>query len=1581
MTTTTAEERLRGYLNRALSDLRAARAELAERDARDSEPMALIGMACRLPAGIGCPEELWDALVAGRDLVGEFPAGRGWQLEDFYDPSGGRPGSTYVKTGSFLEDVSAFDAEFFGISPREAAAMDPQQRLLLQVTWEALENAGIDPQRLRGSRTGVFLGATSFDYGRLSSRVPEDLEGNILIGRSGAIASGRIAYVMDWRGPALTIDTMCSSSLVALHEACASLRAGDCDLAVVCGSAVLSTPEGFTEFSRQNALAADGRCKAFSEDADGTGWAEGVGVVVVEPAVSATEQGHEVLALIRGSATNQDGASNGLTAPSGDAQRDVIRQALLRARVSAAEVDLVEAHGTGTRLGDPIEAHALLDTYGAAHTADRPLWLGSHKSNLGHAASAAGVIGVIKAVLALRHRWMPPTLHAARPSGAVDWSRGHVRLLTQGRRWPDAPHPARVAVSAFGASGTNAHVVLEEAPPGTPAQDLEPLVGGHLLMLSARSPQRVRAAAGRLRSYLTANGRGCADDLPAIAWSLARGRHRFDHSAFIALRDGTDVVEALAAVAAGQDRPGVVVGQRLRGRPRVVFVFPGQGAQWAGMARGLLGESRAFRTELAACDEALGRVGAGSVTSLLEGDDTAWLERVDLVQPALWAVMVALAGLWRRAGVCPDVVVGHSQGEIAAAAVAGILDLTDAALVVVERARAVARLGGSGGMLAVGVPAAEASELLARPEWSGLSLAAVNSTRQCVVAGPADVLEDFGEFIRGSDRMARTIPVGYASHTGEVDVLRAELLTALAGIRPREGSVPLLSSVTASPMKGEELGPEYWFRNLREPVRLADVTNEVSRDEPVVFVEVSPHPVLGLALETSVADLERAAAVVGTLHRGEGDSLDFLHSVAAAGVAGIDPDSSALSGTTRKVPLPTYPWAEGHYWLPLNAEDPRSRPADERSAFYEAARAGEVGRLAEELGVPANRLDPVVTAALGRWDVRCSGRERASRWAYRIEWRPSTPSPVSLTGHWVVIGAALTETLGSAVVEAIRYAGGEAEVVPDVATLGGLLAQEPIEGIVVTGDSTPVTSDCALSVGLQTVVDVLRRVAEGPGGIRVWVATRGACPANLAGLPAREVAHASAMWALGRVAALEHPRIWGGLIDVGEHADPALLASALAGTEDQVAVTAAGLRVRRLARHTRRGRPWDLSGTALLVGGTGAIGRQVATWLAGRGCSRVVLVARRGPATPGLDETMLAVQERGASIRVVAGEAADAGLLRDIVKTETESGHPVATVWHLAGGGVLRPLATEQPESMAATMHAKVMGAGAIDVVFRTPDVPVVLFGSISATWGSADHGAYAAANGWLAGLAERRLADGLPTLCLDWGIWDPARGGGMASALSERLLHDRGVPFMDPDLALAALADALCDGPAHSVIADIEWERFAPVFTGVRPCPLLEDFLTDDTESSSATTGAPEDLRSRLAHLPPGRRQNVLAESVARHVVAVLKLPAGSGLDPARPFREIGFDSLTALNLRRRLQGLTGLKLPATIVFDFPTLERLTNRLLTLLGVVDEVPARPAPAAVARPMPESTDVDLLDAEDLVRRALSLTGSAESELQ
>ncbi|WP_156038701.1 type I polyketide synthase, partial [Actinoalloteichus caeruleus] len=659
--------------------------------AAEDEPVAVIGMSCRFPGGIASPEDLWRVVDDEVDVVGPFPTDRGWDLAALFDEDPDRTGTSYVRAGAFLDDVAGFDAAFFGISPREATAMDPQQRLLLELAWEVFEDAGIDPTALRGSPVAVYAGQIHHDYvGRLRT-VPGELEGYLGHGTAGSVASGRIAYTFGLEGPAVTVDTACSSSLVALHLAVGALRSGECDLALAGGASVMSSPTPFVEFSRQRGLAPDGRCKPFAAAADGTGWSEGAGLLLVERLSDARRHGHPVLAVVRGTSVNQDGASNGLTAPNGPAQQRVIRQALASAGLAARDVHLVEAHGTGTRLGDPIEAEALLATYGRDR--DAPLWLGSVKSNLGHSQAAAGVAGLIKVVQAMRHARMPRTLHVDRPTGHVDWTAGAVELLTEARDWTGEA-PRRGAVSSFGVSGTNAHVILEQAPdePGRPdpAPDIGPSTAAPPLLLSARSGAALTEQAGRLARLLTDDD----VDVTDVAHGLLTRRAALDRRAVVLGADRDGLHAGLRALASSRPTPSVVTGV-VDPDARTVLVFPGQGAQWPGMARDLLAESPVFAARIADCAAALRRhVDLDLEAALRTG---AGLDRVDVLQPALFAMMVSLAAVWEEHGVRPDAVIGHSQGEIAAACVAGALSLDDAARVVAVRARALRDLAGTGG--------------------------------------------------------------------------------------------------------------------------------------------------------------------------------------------------------------------------------------------------------------------------------------------------------------------------------------------------------------------------------------------------------------------------------------------------------------------------------------------------------------------------------------------------------------------------------------------------------------------------------------------------------------------------------------------------------------------------------------------------------------------------------------------------------------------------------------------------------------------------------------------------------------------
>ncbi|WP_344340673.1 type I polyketide synthase, partial [Streptomyces rhizosphaericus] len=719
------EEKLVEYLKRVMADLRQTQRRLRDVEDKSREPIAIVAMSCRFPGGVRSPEELWGLLARGGDAVSEFPEDRGWDLAELYDPDPDRSGTSYVKEGAFLSDAGAFDPTFFGISPREALAMDPQQRLLLETSWEAMERAGVTPASLRGSKAGVFVGTNGQDYTVALRQAPKGVEGFLATSGAASVMSGRLSYTFGFEGPAVTVDTACSSSLVALHLAVQSLRQGECPLALAGGVTVMSTPGLFVEFSRQRGLAPDGRCKAFAAAADGTGWGEGVGMLLLERLSDARRNGHPVLAVIRGSAVNQDGSSSGLTVPNGISQQRVILQALANARLSAAEVDAVEAHGTGTTLGDPIEAQALLATYGQDRADGRPLLLGSVKSNIGHTQAAAGVAGVMKMVLAMQHGALPKTLHVDEPTPHVDWSAGAVELLAEQVAWPESGEPRRAGVSAFGVSGTNAHVVLEQAPVGDEDVAADAGVSGDdsavvvPWVLTARSEAALRAQAGRLASYVGERAELSAGD---VGWSLATTRTVFEHRAVVLAGDRGGMAGGVAALAEGRDAAGVVRGVVVGGDGRAVLVFPGQGSQWEGMAVGLLGSSPVFAERLGECAAALGPFVEWSLVDVL-GDAVA-LGRVDVVQPVLWAVMVSLAELWRSYGVEPAAVIGHSQGEIAAACVAGALSLEDAARVVALRSKALRALSGLGGMVSVSLPVDSVRERLGR--WGErLSVAAV----------------------------------------------------------------------------------------------------------------------------------------------------------------------------------------------------------------------------------------------------------------------------------------------------------------------------------------------------------------------------------------------------------------------------------------------------------------------------------------------------------------------------------------------------------------------------------------------------------------------------------------------------------------------------------------------------------------------------------------------------------------------------------------------------------------------------------------------------------------------------------------
>jgi acyl transferase domain-containing protein/NADPH:quinone reductase-like Zn-dependent oxidoreductase/acyl carrier protein len=895
------------YLKRLTADLRRTRRRVAELESKLSEPIAVVGMACRYPGGVDSPEAMWEMVIDGRDAVSDFPADRGWDVAGLFDADPDAPGKMYVRQGSFLANAGDFDAGFFGVGPSEALAMDPQQRLMLELSWEALERTGIDPLGLRGSDTGVFAGVIHAGYG---GQVEGELEGYGLTGSTLSVASGRVSYVLGLEGPAVSVDTACSSSLVALHLAAQSLRSGECDLALVGGVTVMATPAAFVEFSRQRALAADGRCKVYAGAADGTAWSEGAGVLVVERLADARRAGHPVLALVRGTAVNQDGASNGLTAPNGPSQQRVIRTALASAGLTAADVDVVEGHGTGTVLGDPIEAQALLATYGQDRPADRPLWLGSIKSNIGHTSAAAGVAGVIKMIQAIKHGVLPQTLHVDVPTPHVDWSAGAVSLLTESRAWPSGDGPRRAAVSSFGISGTNAHVIIEQPPlPDAESIANQPHSGETAWVLSARSEQALANQAKRLLAHVSGN----ADLRPVdVAWSLVTTRAVFDHRAAVVGADRDGLVAGLIELAAGEPGAGVVAG-RVRSAGKTVFVFPGQGSQWLGMGQQLYGRfpefARAFDEAAAVLDPQL-RL---PLRQVMWGTDADLLQSTEFAQPALFAIEVALAALLQNWGVLPDVVTGHSVGEITAAYIAGVLSLSDAAKVVAGRGRLMSALPPGGAMVAIATDEAEVTPLLT----AEVNLAAVNAPHAVVISGADAAVTAVADELAQRGRRVHRLAVSHAFHSSLMEPMLEEftqLVTGVSASPPRIGLVSNLTGQLAGPGYGS---PQYWVEHVRQPVRFADGIRAAESLGARVFVEVGPGRGLTAAVEQSLTT-EQATSII-TLAKDRPEAESTLVALGHLFTIGVGVDWPAVVGDGRRVDLPTYGFVRQRFWLPLGA--------------------------------------------------------------------------------------------------------------------------------------------------------------------------------------------------------------------------------------------------------------------------------------------------------------------------------------------------------------------------------------------------------------------------------------------------------------------------------------------------------------------------------------------------------------------------------------------------------------------------------------------------------------------------------------
>lgn len=1480
---------------------------IKQQASNQSQDIAIVSMSCRLPGGITTPEEYWELLAGGFDAICDVPKDR-WDADLFYSTDPDMPGKSYCRRGGFLSSIDEFDASFFGITPREAQALDPAQHLMLETCWEGFERGGYTVDKLRGSRTGVFIGVSNNPAHEACGRARslESLNGHAATGTANSTTSGRVSHFLGLEGPAMTIDTACSSSLVTTHLACSALRQGECDLAISGGVALL-TPGMFVEFSRLRGLSPDGRCRAFSTDTQGTGFSEGAATIVLKRLSDAQRDGDTIHAVLRGSAVNHDGHAPSLTTPNGSAQRRLIESALATSGLKPGDIDYIEAHGTATKLGDPIEGVALAEVFaGSRSVPEDPLWIGSVKSNLGHTQAAAGVAGLLKIVLSLKHSTLPQTLHVSEPTPTVDWKGAQMALVQESRPWLSrADKPRRAGISAFGVSGTNAHVIIEEAPREAgvemvPIQESSP-PSTLPVLLSATTDSALRHQAQKL--LLDLKGRTtCLGD---TAYSLATSRNHFRKRLALFAHDKSELLGELKTVVAGS----APAAHGHAEESRVAMLFTGQGSQFPGMGRDLSRHYPVFRDAL---EDIVSHFVDALEKPLLdvmwaaEGSDlAALLGRTDYAQPALFALEVALWRLWTSWGVRPDAILGHSIGELAAAHVAGIMSLPDACRLVAARGRLMQELPAHGRMVSLeasGSEAAAAIKTLGIEE--GANIAAHNTPTQTVASGDVEAVEALATYFHSLGRKSKKLDVPHAFHSHHMDGMLETFRAVAETVQFKPASLPIVSTLTGGQAATDELStPEYWVQQARGAVRFNDGVQTLAGLGINVFLELGPRPVLcGMGAACLDGDKMSSIAWLPSLVPTKEDTTVIQQSLSELHIRHVIVDWAAYFKPfgCRRVPLPTYAF-QSERWRPV----------------------GGGWQLEKAPGTNFNQMpttaDPVV-----------------SRYEFEVQWQNVNTGGDDLdlagrslvNGSWGVSSPAGDVSWESEVTSALQRTGLTVHKVDGPGAVRGL------DGLVCLWDYNADATTQAYELMTKALQHFQIAASVGSRTPMVWI-TRNAVGASsddtAAGLGA------STLWGLLRTGRMEHPELRVRIIDLDGRpfADDTLARALVLGGECEFSVRHGQLLVPRLQRVEASPKLSDhrlirRDGAVLITGGLGGIGRHVARWLASKhGIRDIVITSRHGMKASGADDFVTELSQLGARATVASSNIADLAEVKKVMKLFGEH-RPLRGVVHAAGvldDGVIQSLT---PRRCAATFGPKVDGAWHLHSLTRDMDLDLFMVtSSISGIMGSTGRANYSAANIFLDSLMQLRRSEGLPATSVALGLWG---GEGMSGNLSrmERVRYARfGLDPLEPSHGLALFEQAVRSERAVTVAAAYDLDRLQSYYEDRGETPPLFRALLGQDESASLGIGGDRDLREVLSEAPEAQHVAIALSMVRETVAKTLGFKSSADLDVDLPLQQVGVDSLTAVMIRNKLASLTGLSLTPRIVFEHANLSALSRSLL----------------------------------------------------